>query len=139
MTFGSERHAAFLMGSIASVAWLRIRGTVTFAFKRQAGLPATVIDEAAAAALEAKRCNYMGRFATRNAEFVREYLRAEHIPIVAEDLLGIHPRKVWFFPQTGRVVVQRLPHAHEADVAAAESAVRARLSKAPVTGGVELF
>ena len=76
---------------------------------------------------------------TRNAEFVREYLRAEHIPIVAEDLLGSHPRKVWFFPQTGRVVVQRLPHAHEAEVAAAESAVRARLSKAPVTGGVELF
>lgn len=73
MTFGSERHAAFLMGSIASVAWLRIRGTVTFAFKRQAGLPATVIDEAAAAALEAKRCNYMGRFATRNAEFVFYY------------------------------------------------------------------
>ena len=73
MTFGSERHAAFLMGSIASVAWLRVRGTVTFAFKRQAGLPATAIDEAAAAALEAKRCNYMGRFATRNAEFVFYY------------------------------------------------------------------
>jgi chemotaxis protein CheD len=76
---------------------------------------------------------------TRNAEFVRQYLRAEHIPVIAEDLLGIHPRKVWFFPQTGRVVVQRLPHAHEAEVAAAESAVRARLAKAPVTGGVELF
>lgn len=76
---------------------------------------------------------------TRNAEFVRQYLQAEHIPIVAEDLLGIHPRKIWFFPATGRVVVQRLPHAHEAEVAATESAVRARLSGAPVTGGVELF
>ena len=78
---------------------------------------------------------------TRNSQFVRDYLAAEHIPIVAEDLLGIHPRKVWFFPQTGKVIVQKLPHAHEAEaeVAAAESAVRARLSKAPVTGGVELF
>ena len=78
---------------------------------------------------------------TRNAEFVRQYLRAEHIPVIAEDLLGIHPRKVWFFPQTGKVIVQKLPHAHEAEaeVAAAESAVRARLSKAPVSGGVELF
>ncbi len=73
MTFGDAHHAAFLMGSIASVAWLRIRGTVTFAFKRQRGLPATVTDEAAAAALEDKRCNYMGRFATRNAEFVFYY------------------------------------------------------------------
>lgn len=74
---------------------------------------------------------------TRNAEFVRHYLEAERIPVLAEDLCGIHPRKVWFFPHTGRVVVQRLPHAH--DVVAAETAVRARLSKAPVTGGVELF
>lgn len=76
---------------------------------------------------------------TRNAEFVRQYLLAEHIPILAEDLCGIHPRKIWFFPSTGRVVVQRLPHAHEAELVAAESAVRARLSRAPVTGGVELF
>ena len=76
---------------------------------------------------------------TRNAEFVRQYLTNEHIPILAEDLCGIHPRRVWFFPNTGRVMVQRLPHAHEAEVAATESAVRARLSRAPVTGGVELF
>ncbi|WP_037082547.1 chemoreceptor glutamine deamidase CheD [Pseudoxanthomonas sp. J35] len=76
---------------------------------------------------------------TRNAEFVRAYLDAERIPVVAEDLCGIHPRKVWFFPQTGRVMVHRLPHAHDAAVAAAESAVRARLSRTPVSGGVELF
>lgn len=76
---------------------------------------------------------------TRNAEFVRQYLRDEQIPILAEDLCGIHPRRVWFFADSGRVVVQRLPLAHEAEVAAAESAVRARLSRAPVTGGVELF
>ena len=76
---------------------------------------------------------------TRNAEFVRQYLRAEHIPIVAEDLCGIHPRKIWFFPATGRVVVQRMPHAHDAEVAATESAIRAKLSHTPVSGGVELF
>ncbi len=76
---------------------------------------------------------------TRNAEFVRRYLDTERIPVVAEDLCGIHPRKVWFFAATGRVVVQRLPHAHDAEVAAAESAARARLSRTPVSGGVELF
>ena len=76
---------------------------------------------------------------TRNAEFVLAYLDAEQIPVVAEDLRGIHPRKVWFFPQTGKVMVNRLPHAHEAEVLAAETAVRARLSRTPVSGGVELF
>ncbi|HZF99235.1 MAG TPA: chemoreceptor glutamine deamidase CheD [Pseudoxanthomonas sp.] len=76
---------------------------------------------------------------TRNAEFVRQYLATERIPVVGEDLGGIHPRKVWFFPHTGRVVVQRLPHAHGAEVVEMESTIRARLSSAPVTGGVELF
>ncbi|WP_407351644.1 chemoreceptor glutamine deamidase CheD [Luteimonas sp. R10] len=76
---------------------------------------------------------------TRNAEFVRKYLQAERIPVVASDLQGIHPRKIWFFPHTGKVMVQRLPHAHEAEVAATESAVRAQLSRTPLCGGVELF
>ncbi|QCO67661.1 chemoreceptor glutamine deamidase CheD [Luteimonas yindakuii] len=76
---------------------------------------------------------------TRNADFVATYLGAERIPVIASDLRGIHPRKVWFFPDTGRVMVQRLPHAHEAEVAATETAVRARLSGTPTSGGVELF
>ena len=76
---------------------------------------------------------------TRNADFVLAYLDAERIPVVAEDLRGIHPRKVWFFPHSGKVIVNRLPHAHGAEVVAAESAVRSRLSRTPVSGGVELF
>ncbi len=76
---------------------------------------------------------------TRNAEFIRSYLQAERIPIVAEDLCGIHPRKVWYFPYTGKVIVQRLPHAHDAEVVEAELAVRNRLKTAPVAGAVELF
>ncbi|MCD9034014.1 chemoreceptor glutamine deamidase CheD [Luteimonas sp. Y-2-2-4F] len=76
---------------------------------------------------------------SRNAQFVGDYLQAERIPVVASDLRGIHPRKVWFFPDSGRVVVQRLPHAHGAEVVAAETAVRARLSGTPASGGVELF
>ena len=76
---------------------------------------------------------------TRNAGFVEAYLAAERIPVLASDMGGIHPRKIWFFPDTGRVVVQRLPHAHEAEVAATETAVRARLSAKPASGGVELF
>ena len=76
---------------------------------------------------------------TRNADFVLAYLAAERIPVMAEDLRGIHPRKVFFFPQTGKVMVNRMPHAHDAEVAATESAIRSRLSRTPVSGGVELF
>ncbi|HEX6833359.1 MAG TPA: chemoreceptor glutamine deamidase CheD [Rudaea sp.] len=76
---------------------------------------------------------------TRNAEFVLQYLRVEKIPVRAQDLAGIHPRKIWFFPVTGRVVVQRLPHGHDAEVAREEIAYRERISVAPRGGEVELF
>ncbi|WP_247646357.1 chemoreceptor glutamine deamidase CheD [Deefgea sp. CFH1-16] len=38
----------------------------------------------------------------KNSEFVKSFLSLERIPIVAEDLLDIYPRKVYFFAQTGR-------------------------------------
>ena len=76
---------------------------------------------------------------TRNAQFVLDYLRIERITVVAKDLYGIHPRKVWFFPVTGRVVVQRLPHAHDTAVASEENAYRERIAGQPRSGGVELF
>jgi len=76
---------------------------------------------------------------TRNAEFVRRYLQAEQIPIVAEDLGGIHPRKVGFFAVSGRAFVKRLPHAHDAEVRAEETRYVERLRREPVAGTVELF
>jgi hypothetical protein len=71
--YGGLDYAAFLMGVVASVAWERLNGTITAAFKRQSGLAAVVTDETAANALKAKNCNYFGNFATRNAEFVFLY------------------------------------------------------------------
>ena len=48
----------------------------------------------------------------RNTSFVTEYLQTERIPIVSEDVLDIYPRKVVFFPSTGKAMVKRLAHAH---------------------------
>ena len=41
----------------------------------------------------------------KNAEFVLDYLKTEKIPVVAKDLLDSYPRKVYYFPETGRVLV----------------------------------
>lgn len=76
---------------------------------------------------------------TRNAQFVTEFLRNEKINVVAKDLGGIHPRKICYFPKTGRAMVKLLPHAHDDAVAAEESAYKERLRQAPITGSVELF
>ncbi|MDR1396862.1 MAG: DUF3383 domain-containing protein [Desulfarculales bacterium] len=71
--YGGLEYAAFIMGVVASIAWQRVNGTITVSFKRQSGLAPWVVDEAAAAILEGKGCNYFGNFATRNAEFVFLY------------------------------------------------------------------
>lgn len=76
---------------------------------------------------------------TRNANFVLDYLEAERIPVAAQDLGDIFPRKVCFFVQTGRTLVRRLPATREREVADVERAYRSRLSREPRSGSVELF
>ncbi|MGH8078467.1 MAG: chemoreceptor glutamine deamidase CheD [Lysobacter sp.] len=76
---------------------------------------------------------------TRNARFILEYLAAENIPVMAQDLGDIHPRKVGFFVQTGRTMVKRLPTTRTDDIVDAERALYRRLARAPVSGSVELF
>ena len=87
---------------------------------------------------------------SRNADFINHYLDAEGIPVLASDLGECARRGLprWqcvvveataHLADTGRVMLQRLPHAHDAEVAAAERAARAVLSRKPRSGGVELF
>ncbi|HAI59273.1 MAG TPA: chemoreceptor glutamine deamidase CheD, partial [Xanthomonadaceae bacterium] len=68
-----------------------------------------------------------------------EFLRDEHITVVAKDLGGIHPRKICYFPLTGRAMVKLLPHAHDDAVAAEEVAYKERLRQTLIAGSVELF
>lgn len=76
---------------------------------------------------------------TRNAQFISGFLRDEKIHVVAKDLGGIHPRKICYFPTTGKAMVKLLPHAHDDAVAAEEFAYKERLRQTPITGSVELF
>jgi len=75
----------------------------------------------------------------RNARFVREYLRAENVPIIAEDLNDIYPRKVYFFPHTGKVLVKKLKQLHNDTVQKRERDYARRLNIHPVGGDVDLF
>ena len=75
---------------------------------------------------------------TRNARFVLDYLGAEGIPVLAQDLGDNQARKVGFFPRTGRTLVKRLPATRD-DVVDVERALYGRLARAPVAGPVELF
>lgn len=72
-----------------------------------------------------------------NGEFVLDFLRKEGIRIVAEDLGGDRPRRVHYFPHTGRALVKLLGEIETQQVAQAETVLE---DKAAHAGGeVELF
>lgn len=75
----------------------------------------------------------------KNAVFVEQFLRTENIRIAARDLAAGHPRKVYYFPVTGRVLVKRLRSLHNDTVFVREIEYRQRLTEAPASGDVELF
>ncbi len=75
----------------------------------------------------------------RNAQFVRDYLVTENIPLVAEDLMDDHARKVVFFPATGRVLVKRVGISSHSAELQRERHYQRRLQAAPIVGEVELF
>ena len=75
----------------------------------------------------------------RNTRFVQDYLATERIPIVSEDVLDIYPRKVVFFPVTGKAMVKRLAHAHPAALAQEARGNAATVARATSGGSVDLF
>lgn len=48
----------------------------------------------------------------QNSQFVLDYLKTDGIPVVSQDLLDIYPRKVYCFPNTGRVLVKKRTKVH---------------------------
>lgn len=75
----------------------------------------------------------------RNAEFVLKFLNTEKVPVVAKDLLDPYPRKVYYFPKSGRVLVKKLHRVHNDTLFSREREYKTRLSTAKVEGDVELF
>lgn len=76
----------------------------------------------------------------RNTRFVLDYLATERIPVVSQDVLDIHPRKVCFFPVTGKALVKRLAHAHPETLAVEERKGSALTVARSTSGGsIDLF
>jgi len=75
----------------------------------------------------------------RNADFVLEFLAKEKIRVAAKDLVDIYPRKVYYFPASGKVMVNKLRKLHNDTIFEREKDYRSRLKKSKVEGDVELF
>jgi chemotaxis protein CheD len=68
-----------------------------------------------------------------------QYLKKENIRVVAESLLDIFPRKVYFFPNSGKVMVKKLRHPNNDTIIEREAEYSSRLKHADIQGDVELF
>lgn len=74
-----------------------------------------------------------------NIAFVHAYLTDENLQIAAEDLGGKHPRRVHYFPMTGRVFRLVLKREPDNEVFRRELTYREKLRQQAVEGSIELF
>ena len=76
---------------------------------------------------------------TENAEFVVRYLESEGLKWVAEDLGGPYPRRIQYFPATGRVVRRLLVGSETKSVLRDESEYARSITNTKAAGTIELF
>jgi chemotaxis protein CheD len=75
----------------------------------------------------------------RNAAFVKRFLNDERIRVTGEDLLDIYPRKVYYFPKTGKVLVKKLKELNNFTLVKREEAYASKLKVSDVGGEIDLF
>ena len=75
----------------------------------------------------------------RNIEFARHWLRLEGLPISGEDVGDTYPRRVLYFPATGRVLMFRLRTTDLGEVVSREKQYQSTLREKPAGNDVELF
>ncbi len=74
-----------------------------------------------------------------NIGFAFDYIYTEGFKIVSQDIGDIYPRKILYYPLTGRVRVRRLNAMHNQTLADQENRYIHNIESKPVEGDVELF
>jgi len=75
----------------------------------------------------------------KNIDFIIEYMHVEGYPIASQDLGDICPRKVIYFPQTGRVRIKKIQSLHNDTIVQRETKYASKIQVEPVQGDIELF
>ena len=75
----------------------------------------------------------------RNIEFAHAFLRVEGLTVLAEDVGEGYPRRVVYFPVSGRALVRRLSSLDHRELAARERHHLVRLDRSAGGNDVEMF
>ncbi|MDI1230475.1 MAG: chemoreceptor glutamine deamidase CheD [Methylobacter sp.] len=75
----------------------------------------------------------------KNIDFILEYIDTEGLALLSQDLGDIYPRKIIYFPKTGKVGMKKIKDLHNDTVIRRERQYFNEIKNAPVEGEVELF
>ncbi len=81
----------------------------------------------------------LGDTGQRNIDFILDYLDTEALRLVSQDLGDIYPRKIHYYPVTGRVRVKKIKTLHPDKVIFTETQYQKRMKNESVEGQIELF
>ncbi len=81
--------------------------------------------------------NAMTDVGARNIAFIKEFLQNEGYRIAAADVGDVHPRKVLYTPDSGRVRVKKLQT--NSALVQQETQYMKQIAKKPLEGDIELF
>jgi len=81
----------------------------------------------------------MTNIGSMNINFVKSYILEEGLSLVSEDVGDIFPRKVIYFPSSGKLLVKRLRSLHNNTIIERETSYSKSLAATKIGGDVELF
>jgi chemotaxis protein CheD len=75
----------------------------------------------------------------KNAAWAMDYLENEGVPLLKADVGDLCPRKVYFFTDSGKVLMKKLDRLASKTIENEEKQYQSKLEEAPVTSDVTLF
>ena len=76
---------------------------------------------------------------SKNIDFVKRYLDIEGLAVAAEDVGGTRPRKIQYYPSTGRARVKSLNSLHNDTLKKRETSYIETINNTPIEGKIDLF
>lgn len=81
----------------------------------------------------------LGDVGSRNIAFVLDYVDTEALRLISHDLGDIYPRKINYYPQTGRVRMKKIKDLHNDTIVLREKQYGSQIKNISVESSIELF
>lgn len=75
----------------------------------------------------------------KNIKFVQTFIAMENLKLIGEDVGDIYPRKVHYYPRTGKVKVKKLRSLHNDTISAREKDYMRKIEVEQTQSEIELF